>query len=95
MRNGSIMQACLRQGACQGPPAKMVILISPRAGLPSACISFSHDGDGKGKLFLQTLDFAEKGLDGRLRIAVVTLDNVSRDVVRPDGDDFFSVGHIG
>ncbi|CUX36592.1 conserved hypothetical protein [Agrobacterium tumefaciens str. B6] len=71
------------------------ILIPPRVGLPPARISISHDGDRKGKLFLQMLDFAEKRFDSRLRIAVMTLDDISRYVVGPCRGDFFSVGHSG
>lgn len=71
------------------------ILIASDIRRPSARISLSHNGDRQGKLFLQMLDFAEKGFDSRFRIAVVTLDDIARYVVRPYGGDFSSVGHIG
>ncbi|KJF68726.1 hypothetical protein RS75_07355 [Rhizobium nepotum 39/7] len=69
--------------------------VASRIRRPSARIAFSHDGNRKGKLFLQMLDFAQQRFDSRLRIAVMTLDDVSGYVVRPHGGDFFSIGHIG
>ncbi|CUX23601.1 conserved hypothetical protein [Agrobacterium deltaense Zutra 3/1] len=82
---------------CQGAQKTVAeaILIRSPARRPSARISLSHNGDRQGKLFLQMLDFAEKGFDSRLRIAVMTLDDISGYVVGPYGGDFFSVGHIG
>ncbi|OCJ35697.1 hypothetical protein A6U91_10625 [Agrobacterium tumefaciens] len=62
---------------------------------PSTRIAFSHDGNRKGKLFLQMFNFAQQRFNSRLRIAIMTLDDISSYVVRPYRGDFFRIGHIG
>jgi hypothetical protein len=40
-------------------------------------------------------DFAQQRFNSRLRIAIMTLDDISSYVVRPYRGDFFRIGHIG
>ncbi|CUW96952.1 conserved hypothetical protein [Agrobacterium fabacearum S56] len=40
-------------------------------------------------------DFAQQRFNSRLRIAIMTLGDISSYVVRPYRDDFFRIGHIG